>query len=311
MSIMPWPWQRREREADRLENLASLLDAGFDLHGGLASSGTVNRSPPPVDGGAAAALAAAGFDLDGIDRAVLETAEHSGELARALRDRSAARRTRSSVARLLVLRLAYPVIVLAMASAICAWLGVVGLGGLGWLPVVLLGIVAAVAGATAWIVRRARGDPSFRAGRVSSLASFLENWGEAPYLDAMRSLYGAGVAIDRSHELATRTVPFANLRARLTAAGSRLAERNGYVESLDAAAALSDEVRRLLVAGERAGQLEEALARCAGRQRELFEDRARRSAATIGAIAYGLAAVVVLLVVWDFYGGLWSRIGVR
>ncbi len=249
-----------------------------------------------------------GARLDAVDRAVLDAGQASGELGRALRDRARARRTHVVTAGLLFGRLLYPAIVLVMACAVTLLLASLGLSGLGWLSaVVVAGALAATVGARLFW-SRTRNDPAFTGSFIPGVADLLTAAGEVPYLDAMRALHGAGVPIDHAHDIAMRTSPIAHVRARLTVAARGLGDRRGYVESLATASALSERTRQILETGEHAGRLEEALQHAATRRREQLERGVRRAVVIVGGVAYATAVIVVLLVVLDFYGGLYPRL---
>lgn len=296
-------WSRARRTADRAVELASALDAGLPPQSALRSIGVA----ADVQHGIASALRRADFALTAAEFELLDACERAGRLPPALRRLAESRNAWRERQQVLAAALAYPALLWALALLLCFTLVPTGRT----LGITLAGVVLATAGLIMWTLfrmRRAQDDPGVDPRRWPALGAALSDAAEIPYLEALAALHGAGVRIDEAHRIATRTVPLAATRARMVAATRGVESGRPLVEELASHGALGAESIELLAHAERNGTLEEALARAVARRREMCAIRSRRLARGLGSLAYLSAALVVLLVALNFYGGLFTNL---
>jgi type II secretory pathway component PulF len=289
-----WPWVD-ERAADRLLDVASQLDAGLDPRAMLGPDAACRSWEEAI----AASLERERVRLSAFERALLQSAEHAGRLPQALRARAQARQQRAGLARELLRSGAYPLAVLSVAvlaasvSRVATPLA---------LALLVLGFAAVLAGA-------ARALLGGSGERVPLVRDLQHDRGEVVYLEALHDLYASGVPLREAHPRALAAVPVAWVRMRLFAADAALQRGEPLVASLAAANALREETLRILAPGERAGDLEAALARALQRRRDTLArnlGRLRRAASLlVTAFAFGVAVWVILA----FYGGLFGSLG--
>jgi type II secretory pathway component PulF len=297
----------RRRKADAFEDVASAIDTGLGVDALRAvlerysdrqrvAAASFERGIAPVLGHV--------LECDEVDRAVLAAAEEAGELPDALRERAEDARALARFASGLLFRLAYPAFLLACAFGVAVFLQAIGRASV-WTPIAIsLGLVVALAFGAALVVRRVRNDPDFRIPAwFAPLAApaLARDFGEVAYLGALRRLYAAGVRIDRAHATAAATAPVARVRARLFAAGSAVESGHPLVPELRRLDAVGRETLDVLEPAHDRGDLEAALARAA--ERATFRLRAGldRLVASVGGIAYLIAAGTVAAVVFSFY----------
>jgi len=282
-----------ERAAMQFEDLASALDAGLPL-------AKLGADPRAGERSVQAALEARGVRLTVSEDAVLTAAFQAGRLGPALRGRGAQRRQRAQFSRDVLASLRYPVFLLAAALMISLVVGTVI--GHNWLPVAVLGGLAAIGGLLVW------GHRGLRTGgrkwlEVPWFGPLAAASGELPYLETLHALYASGVPLVEAHTTATATVPIAEVRLRLRAAGATLREGSTLTDALADATALHSETRELLASGEASGQLESALDRALNRRREVTLRQIRSTIRWFGAAIYGLAILAAVYVIFDFYLG--------
>lgn len=290
---------RDEREALRLDDIASALNAGLPL--------TAILKDADVAGGLALALKRQrDVTFAPGDEAMLEAAEVAGTMPACLRLMAELRRRRASFTRHLIARLRYPVFVLL--AAVCAAIASAPIRGQSYssLGLTMGGILVGLLLIFWWVRSRVR-DPNFDGG-PAPLQELLQELGEVPYLQSLLGLYGAGVKVQQAHELAANSVGVPYVRYRLRAANAGLAQNQPLTDSLAAAQALCPETQQLLATGEAAGELEDALRRSLGRRMDCLERRLGRWALAIGSTVYVLAAAYAIYLVLTFYAGLYGAV---
>jgi len=294
---LPSP-RRLRRDARRIHDLASRLDAGLSL----PDTASASRE----DGSTIATLRELGTRLAPIEAAVLTAAAEGGFVPAALRRVGDAKEARADQVSQLLGRLAYPVLLLCGVTALTI-LGAIFLRGSLWpLLVAAAGPAAAVVlGVLLWLGLT---RPTGWTTRVPVLGPWLQGFGEIPYLEAMTQLYGAGVPLVRGHGMATNAVPTASVRVRLRVAQRSLDEGRSLEVALARSGALHPESRELLAAGEASGTLEDAFARATNRRRQVIDQTTSRLVRGFSALVYGLAALAVLALALEFYGGLYGSV---
>lgn len=283
--------RRDSHTADVFEDLASALEAGLDAR----SLGAHGDDPALLS-----ALRARGVAPTAVEEAVLEAAAEAGRLPRALYDRARARRERVDHRHRLLGRLAYPVLVLALAAVVGLFTGFLT-------GAVLLHAVVALAGPAILIGLGLlyRHGITAREGtvhRLPVLGPVLRAQGEIPYLESLHGLYAAGIPLREAHPRAVAAVPVRAVRVRLQAADHTLQEGLPLGEGLARAGALLPETRSILTGAETHGDLEDALRRATERRRQQLTSGSQSLVHAVGALAYGLAVLSVAFVVLRFYG---------
>lgn len=292
------PGAKHHKAALALEDMASALDAGLPL---AAIGGN-------ADLGDHVLLDLAwqrGIVLNPAEKTVLEAGWKSGNAAQALRGRATDRRRQAEFHEQIWEGLRYPILLLLMLPvAAAATYALIGPGF-----AIGLACAYAVLGAIVLVLARkiGRGDASLE--RYPVIGPLLEDVRELPYLESLHALYGAGVPIVEAHGIALRTVRMRGLRERLGMTQQHLTEGMQLREALERTGALSTETRSLLSTGEQAGQLEDALQRALTRKRELAARKLGAAATRAGQIAYALAVVGVVIIVFQFYGSYFRMMG--
>ncbi len=294
------------RAADRLDDLASALDAGLQASTALTAAGLTGNPSAGIVG----ALRELRLGLRVHDLDLLAATECAGRLPRGLRLAAAALRARRERAVRMLGRAVYPTFLVGFALLL---LSTVVPGG-SRLATVTIATLAGVAIFGAFVtlrLRRARRDPGVDLRGWPVLGAVIRDASELPYLSAMHTLYGAGVSIVEAHRLATRAVPFATPRARLTAAAARLEAGLALTEVLAPTGALGTESLEMIGRAEPIGALEEALERAAARRREVLERRLDRLARAVSSLCFAAAATLVLAVMLSFYSGHFAALNAR
>lgn len=288
------PSARKDEQAALVfDDLASALDAGLPLE-------SLGGNPALGDHVLLDLCWQRGIELAPAEKIALETAWRSGTAGKSLRTRSTSRRQRAEFTRELWRGLRYPLlllVMLAVASVACS--GIMGIGF-----AVVLGCVYAVIAVLVFVVVRGVYAGSPWVERVPLFGSLMVDLRELPYLDTLHTLYGAGVTIVDAHADAVRAVRDHGLRRRLAATQDLLGKGEQLGHSLRASGALTSETRGLLDVGERAGQLEDSLQRALVRRREIAHRKLSAAARTVGHVAYGVAVVGIVLIVYFFYSAL-------
>lgn len=281
------------RIAERLEDLASRLDAGLPI--GEARHGQ-----------AVAEAIARNLALRPFEVAALQAGETAGRLPSVLRHLAAARHATAAWKGEVARALAYPGLLFAMCVFVALFAWSTGVAPRGWLVLsaVLLFLVLLLAG---WLVARLR-DPLFEGDRYPLVGRVSRCAGEIPYLVALQALYAAGVPVRAGHATAAAAAPVPWIRARLFAATGDLEAGEPLAAALEHRRALTGESLALVHDGEAAGQLEEALARAVTRRQREHAANLRWAARLLGAVAYAYAAGSVLWFALSFYGNLYGRL---
>lgn len=292
------PGAKHHKAALALEDMASALDAGLPLEaiGGNADLGDQVLLDLAWQ---------RGITLKPAEKTVLEAGWKSGNATQALRGRAEDRRRQAEFHEEIWAGLRYPVLLLFMLPiAAAATYALIG-------PGFSIGLACAylLLGAFVLVMARkvGRGDAALE--RYPVIGSLLEDVREVPYLESLHALYGAGVPIVEAHGIALRTVRMRGLRERLGMTQQHLAEGMQLREALERTGALCPETRSLLATGEQAGQLEDALQRALTRRREVAGRKLGAAAKRVGQIAYALAVIGVVIIVFKFYGSYFSMMG--
>lgn len=282
--------RRDERAANAFLDLASALDAGLppSAFGG-----------DPADGDAVLvrAMQRRGIALDGVDATVLTAAWKAGVGPATLRRCAEQREQRATFGRTVRSSFHYPAILLGMSVLVSF---VVGQLGARWLPWTLLSLLALAALATVALVRFARSD-SPRALALPFVGPLVRDLAELPYLEVLRSLYGAGVPMRQAHTQAVAASPRSPLRERLRLADEHVQQGRPVHEALATTLAVDGETLSLVRSGEQSGTLEDALGRAVRRRRDTALRTSTALAKGIAAAAYALGVITALAVVATFY----------
>jgi len=291
------PGAKHHKAALALEDMASALDAGLPLK-------AIGGNPDLGDHVLLDLAVQRGITLKPAEKTVLEAGWKSGNGAQALRARASDRRRQAEFHEEIWAGLRYPALLLGMLPlAAAATYQLIGPGF-----AIGLAIAYAVLAAAVLVLARkiGRGDPAL--ARYPVIGSLLADVRELPYLEALHALYGAGVPIVEAHGSAIRTVQMRGLRERLGMTQQHLTEGMQLREALERTGALSPETRSLLATGEQAGQLEDALQRALTRRREVAAGKLGQAARRTGQIAYTVAVVGVVILIFKFYGAYFGML---
>lgn len=285
-----------ERAALHFDDLASAFDAGLPLQAQGARPGSDERVVHHM-------LRDRGVQLSATEDTVLLAAWRAGRIGSALRSRADERRRRAEFTRVLWTGLRYPILLFAMVIvASFATAGVVGHYGFA------IGVGLGLAGALAlfFVVRRGLRTGDDRWARIPILGRIGTGMAELPYLETLHALYSAGVPLNQAHATAVAAVPMASVQRRLQIADRSLQGGTSLTESLATSLALHTETRMLLATGEQAGQLEDALVRALKRRRDAAASEVADTARRVGIVAYGVAVIVVVAIVVNFYSSYFA-----
>ncbi|MFN3240746.1 MAG: type II secretion system F family protein [Planctomycetota bacterium] len=279
-----------ERAAMVFQDLASALDAGLPLE-------SLGGNPQLGDHVLVDLCWQRGVKLRPTEKLALEAGWKSGNASLALRKRGAARQRRADFVRITQSALAYPILLCAML--LLASLAVMAVAGTSAVTVILTIYGCGAIFLIVFARMLGRGDSSLE--RWPVIGGVLREMRELPYLEALHSLYGAGVPIVDAHRTAFPTVHMQGLRKQLGVAMTMLEQGRPLHEALESSASLSPETRQLLATGERAGQLEESLARAIDRRSEMAGRRLKVASRTISGVIYGLVAIGIAIFAIQFY----------
>ncbi|MHC4514478.1 MAG: type II secretion system F family protein [Planctomycetota bacterium] len=290
---------RDEREALRLEDIASAVNAGLPLT-------TILPATDLTSGFAAGLCQQRDITLSTTERAMLAAAEASGTIPASLGLLAEQRRRRAGFARNLGRQSRYPLILVFVA--ILAAFATAPVRGQSYVSLLLavMGVFAVVV-LSGWFVRRRISNPNFDGG-PAPLRELLQDLAEVPYLQSLLGLYAAGVKVHEAHQLAANSVAVPYVRHRLRAANTGLESNRSLAESLARSNALCLETQQLVTTGEAAGELEDALRRSLQRRLDCLERRLGRWATAIATTVYALAAAYAIYLVFAFYGNYYGRL---
>jgi type II secretory pathway component PulF len=284
-----------ERAALQFDDLASALDAGLPI---AAAGGDVAAGDRAVHG----AMRARGVLLTPTEDLMLLHAWRAGRIGTALRDRALARHRRADFVRLLWSGLRYPLLLAVMVLVASATTALTG----SWGFTIGVAIAYALLGAAAVAVWRAlhRGEPW--ATRLPVIGRLAVELAELPYLETLHALYASGVPLKSAHSAAVATVKIPAVGDRLRIADRVLQSGRPLREALAESAALHAETRTLIATGEQTGQLENALDRALQRRRDVTGRDVATTAKRAGQIAYGIAVVLCVVVIFRFYSSYYG-----
>jgi len=290
---------RDEREALRLDDIASAVDAGLPM-------GTILPGTDVTHGLAVALGQQPGLTFNAAEAAMLQAAEVAGTMPTCVRLIAEQRRRRAGFVRRLAGRVRYPLVVFLVA--VLAAFATAPIRGQSY-PSLLLTLGGILLGLVfiGWLVRNRIRDPQFD-GTPAPLGALLQDLGEVPYLQSLVGLYAAGVKVQQAHELAANSVAVPYVRYRLRAANAGLQVHQPLTESLATANALCPETLQLLATGEAAGELEDALQRGLGRRMDCLERRLENWAGAIGSTIYVLSAGYAIYLILTFYSSYYGRL---
>lgn len=284
-----------ERAALVFEDLASALDAGLPLQ-------SIGGDPAAGERTLHGILTRRQVRLSTTEDAVLLHSWRAGKAPAALRARAQARQRRADFARMLWAGLRYPLLLAGMLLvASVATMAFVG----PWVLATLLILYVTLAAAGLWLRRAVRAGAA-AATKVPGLGPLLHGLAELPYLETLGALYGAGVALREAHHAAVASTPPGPVRERLAIADAMLQGGQPLHEALARSLALHPETRSLLSTGEQAGDLESALERALVRRRDVTGRGITTLTRVAGQVAYVLAVVGVVYIVFSFYSSLYG-----
>ena len=292
-----WKYRADEQAAMAFRDLASALDAGLPLD-------SLGGDPALGEHVLANLCERRGVTLQPAERAALAAAWKSGSGPDALRKRAAARERRAQFQQTMISGLAYPALLFALLLvASLATMSIVG-------PLVATVVAVAYGAGCVFLVvvarKLGRGDSSLASYPI--LGGVVTELQELPYLESLHALYGAGVPLIDAHRDSFPSVRMQGLRKQLAVAQRLLEDGQPLHEALHNSASLCQETRSMLAAGEQSGELEDALGRALQRRAELAERKLKAGARTLGAIAYGAAAVGVATLAVLFYTNYYAPI---
>ncbi len=290
---------RDEREALRLDDIASAINAGLPI-------ATILSGTDVSHGFAATLCRQRDVGFNATERAMLEAAEASGTMPATLRLLAEQRRQRAGFTRSLVGQSRYPVVLLCVA--IVAAFATAPIRGQSYtsLLLTLAGVLTGLL-LLGWLVRKRITDPNFNGG-PAPLRDLLQDLAEVPYLQSLLGLYAAGVKMQQAHELAANSVGVPYVRYRLRAANAGLENNLPFAESLAQSRALCMETQQLVASGETAGELESALRRGLQRRLDCLERRLGVWATAFGSTTYILAAAYAIYLILTFYSNLFGAL---
>jgi len=289
-----------ENAALVFDDLASALDAGLPIE-------ALGADPGRGDDVLTHLVERRGVKLGPTESIVLQSGWRSGRGSDALRSRAEHRRRRAVFGHALWQGLRYPLLLLVMLPLAAVATSYV----IGPQVAIAIGCVYAVLALfVLWLAYKlGRGDAVL--DRIPFLAPLLADVREMPYLETLHALYGAGVSIVEAHERAVAAVRMQGLKQRLQIAQNKLRAGQPLREALAEAAALEPETRSLLATGEQAGQLEDALLRAIGRRQDVAARKLTQAARRVGQVAYVLAVVGIVVVVFRFYSSYYALLSGR
>lgn len=282
-----------------MADLASAFDAGLTPADLGALPGQEGREV------LARLLAERGVRVPPLELEVLTAAWDAGRIAEGLRRRSRIREQRAQLCRDVLTGIRYPVLLMLVALPVAALVGMVA-GDARIVTVAAGALVLGVAAGTWLGLALRRGSNGLL--RLPLLGPLLRDLAELPYLEVLHGLYAAGVPILTAHARAVAACPQPAVRADLERADRILHANQPLAVALGQAGALHAETRSLVAVGERAGGLEEALARALERRSQVAARSAARAARVLGTALYILAAASVLLLAVRFYSAYFANL---
>ncbi len=315
------------------EQIAALLDRGVTLTEALevasdvasaASKGRIDRLRELVASGASFADACSqvgGFDPVSI--AVYRAAERSGDLAPAARRLSIAARRKQAMAAKAITVMIYPIIVIAISLLILSGMLIFIVPGIaqnlrslgatempwysdaifnlgGWMRANLLAVVIGAVGlaVVAWLMRGPIANLILAIGRRLGIVAALLRAIELTRLFAvLAAMTRSGVLLSEALSLSVSVISDPKLRSQLEWLQRSLVEGGVLRRLLEDVDALPLATRRLLIAAERGGDLDQAFDQLSGDMAEEVDTRSSRLLALLEPlIIVGMFLVLVPLI---------------
>ncbi len=288
-----------ERAAMAMLDLASGLDAG------LATS-QLGGDPQEGDEALASILVARKVALAPPERILLQAAWRAGQGPLALRRLAQQRSERADLGKNLRRSLLYPCTVATLSLAVSTLVaGIVGW----WLPFLIAALLGAAVGAFVWLARRAA-EGAAPWTRIPVLGPLAQDLAQIPYLETLHGLYAAGVPLLAAHPIAVAASGAVGCRQALAPVDALLQQGRPLHEAMALGpSAIHPETLTLVSAGEKIGNLEEALLRAARRRRDQASQGMRRLGTVLGGASYALGIAVALLTILAFYSSYARLLG--
>ena len=204
----------------------------------------------------------------------------------------------------------YPKIVLFVAGLVILLLGFLSSGARGLLGQLTFG---ALAGGTVlalwWLGRFLNQFPAFGAAwdhlklLVPGPGGVTRRYSTARFTRALGALYGGGVLLPRAVESAARACGNRAIGERLLAAAPALNNGEGISGVLARSGLLSPIAVQMARTGEQTGNLDAMMDKVADYLESEADVKSHQLAVWAGVAALGVAAIVVLLIALQFYGG--------
>ncbi len=298
------------------DQLAALLVRGVPLTEALEVAaqtvhprvrGRVERVRELVASGTSFAEACrSAAEFDAVTVSVYRAAERTGDLAGACRQLAATARRTLQVAGRAATLMIYPAIVITISFVIAAVMVVgivpqmgktmmelgadvpwatralVAVGTFAQERLLLLGVVMAGLLVAAWVWRGVIAGAAVRAGRVLPLVREVVLAQEsARFFSVMAAMCRSGVPLADALATANQAISHPALRGQMERLRQRLVDGGVLRALIDEVAALPLATRRLLIAAERAGDLEAAFTTLAGDMTDEVERRSGRLIAVL------------------------------
>jgi type II secretory pathway component PulF len=209
----------------------------------------------------------------------------------------------------------YPKIVLCIAGLvilILAW-AKAGMGATGVQAVVTRLILAVTVGGIAfgiwWLGRYLHQFPAMAAlwdqvkMAVPGVGKVTQKYATARFCRALGTLYAGGILLPRAVEISARACGNEAIAQRMLSGLPSLMAGNGLAGMLAASGALSPVAVQMAHTGEQTGSLDEMMQRVADYLESEADAKAHQIAVTTGVIMLIIAAIVVFIIVFNFYVG--------
>lgn len=252
--------------------------------------------------------------LSPLERRIVGAAAKGGQLPEALDDLALHFEERAAIKRALALDLAYPLLIVHLACILpnAALLVSDGVGAFLAASLLPLGVAWGVLVGTivAWRALRAASPLAMDSVvlGIPAVGMVAKKRALSTSLRVMRMLYVSGVSIIDATEAAAVTCPNAAVGAAFARIRQRMIDGMTIGQAFSTEPVMPQSVLDLVVTGEKAGRLDDLLAR-AGQQLDDEGKLARRVLlGVLGAMAFLLAAGLVAYKVISFYVGYFDQL---